>query len=786
LIALLVLHALVGVAVFGSGGRLGRWCLAIAAIAPAATLIWLATQASTVLDGGDVESSVDWVPALGISGSFRLDGFGFAMVLLIAGIGLAVLGYSASYFGRTSEGLGRLAGLLTLFAGAMLGVVLADDVVVLFTAWELTSITSYLLIGNDHTRTQARAAALHALLITSAGGLAMLAGLVLIAQAGGTYRLSELLASPPSGTSVTVGLVLVAVGAFTKSAQYPFHSWLPGAMAAPTPVSAYLHSATMVKAGVYLIGRLAPAFAEVGPWRPLVIAVGMTTMIGGGLRALRQYDLKLLLAHGTVSQLGFLVVLFGVGIPEATTAGVVMLLAHGAFKATLFMVVGMLDHQTGTRDMRLLPPLGAGWRPAGAVAVVAAASMAGVPLLGGFIGKEAAYEAVAHSTFGGHDLLLAAIVVGSALTFAYSARFLWGAFLLPRRLLAGTEGVAVPHPDRLRSMFTTAKPPAWAFVMPAIVLAATAVLTGIAPAVLDRITGAAAGALDADVRSVHLALWHGLNLALWLSLLTYAIGIVLFVERRHLARILAAGEAVSTGTEVYLRTLRALNRVANRVTAIVQNGSLPIYAGVILLTAAALPGVVLLTSADWPGWPQVAGSPAQWPIVAVLTGAAIAASVTRRRFSAALFLGTVGYAMAALFVVQGAPDLALTQAAIETLTTVIFVLVLRRLPDRFERRSTPLTRTLRIVISVGVAVFVFAFALIARGSRTAEPVSTQMIEQSLSEGKGRNVVNVILVDFRGFDTLGEITVLAAAAIGAVALARVGRRAAAAPGKGGGR
>jgi multicomponent Na+:H+ antiporter subunit A len=244
-----------------------------------------------------------------------------------------------------------------------------------------------------------------------------------------------------------------------------------------------------------------------------------------------------------------------------------------------------------------------------------------------------------------------------------------------------------------------------------------------------------------------------------------------------MARVLALGEVIPSGTDVYLATLRGLNRLANRVTAIVQNGSLPIYAGVILLTAAVLPGAVLITNTEWPGWPELAGSPAQWPIVAILLGAALAAALVRRRVSAALFLSTAGYAMAALFIVQGAPDLALTQTAIETLTTVLFVLVLRRLPDRFERRSTRLTRMLRVVISVTVAVFVFAFALIARESRTAEPVSTQMIEESLPEGHGRNVVNVILVDFRGFDTLGEITVLAAAAIGVVGLARVGRRAA---------
>jgi multicomponent Na+:H+ antiporter subunit A len=373
--------------------------------------------------------------------------------------------------------------------------------------------------------------------------------------------------------------------------------------------------------------------------------------------------------------------------------------------------------------------------------------------------------------------VLGVLVGGSALTFAYSARFLWGAFILPRRLLAGTEGVAVPHPDRLRSMFTTATPPGWAFVAPGALLAVTALVTGIAPATLDRAVGAAAETLDRNVHGAHLALWHGVNAALALSLLTFTIGALLFLGRRRLAPVLAAGAALPSGTDVYLRILRLLNRVANRITAIVQNGSLPIYAGVILLTAAALPGAVLLVEAEWPGWPELAGSPAQWPIAAILIGAAIAAAMTRRRFSAALFLGTAGYAMAALFVVQGAPDLALTQAAIETLTTVLFVLVLRRLPDRFERRSTSRTRTLRIAISVSVAVFIFAFAIIARGSRTAEPVSTEMIEQSLPEGKGRNVVNVILVDFRGFDTLGEITVLAAAAIGAVALARVGRRAA---------
>ena len=375
------------------------------------------------LNGRVTRQSLEWVPALDLSITLRLDAFAAVMALIITIVGLAVLGYSCSYFDPDDPGLGRLAGLLTLFGGAMLGIVLADDLITLFTAWEITSVVSYLLIGNEHTRTQARAAALHALLVTSTGGLAMLAGIVLIGQAAGTYRISELLRDPPTGTTVTTGLVLVAVGAFTKSAQYPFHSWLPGAMAAPTPVSAYLHSATMVKAGVYLLARFAPVFALHAPWRPLVVTVGLVTMIAGGLRALRQYDLKLLLAHGTVSQLGFLVVLFGVGIPGATAAGILAIVAHAAFKAALFLTVGVIDHQTGTRDIRLVPPLGDGWRVVKVTVVVAAASMAGVPLLAGFLAKEAAYDAFVGGPFAGSVVVATAVVAGSALTVAYSGTF---------------------------------------------------------------------------------------------------------------------------------------------------------------------------------------------------------------------------------------------------------------------------------------------------------------------------------------------------------------------------
>ncbi len=620
LIALVLLYGVVGLVLVVAGGTLGRRAFVVAAVAPLATLVWLATQLDGLLDGEVVVNDLEWVPELGIEIGLRLDAFGAVMVLIVSVIGLAVLSYSWWYFAPAHPGApvddtagnrdstDRLAGLLTLFAGAMLGIVVADDLITLFTAWELTSITSYLLIGVQHNRPAARAAALQALLVTSAGGLVLLAGIVLIAEAAGTFWMSEILADPPAGTAVTVGLVCVAIGAFTKSAQYPFHSWLPAAMAAPTPVSAYLHSATMVKAGVYLLGRFAPVFALTSPWRPLVLTVGLVTMIAGGLRAMRQHDLKLLLAFGTVSQLGFLVVLFGAGTTAATQAGIVLLIAHALFKAIAFMVVGIVDHQVGTRDLRLLPPLLAGWTSTRVVATVSAASMAGVPLLLGFVAKEAAYTAFTDGPFSGSGVVLAAIVVGSTLTVAYSLRFLSG---FHTRRPAGD--VAPPAP-----------PAAW-FVLPAAVLGVISIVTGVVPASLDRLVSAATRALDPGSDPAHLALWHGVNIALVLTGVTFAVGVDMFVARAKTSRLLALGAAIPNGTEIYLALLHGLNRLANRVTAVVQNGTLPIYAGVVLTTAAVLPGIALL-GVDWPGWPDIVGRPGQIPITIVLIGGALLAA----------------------------------------------------------------------------------------------------------------------------------------------------------------
>ena len=757
----LAAFAFVGLALVALGARLGRYAFYVGALPAIGTAAWVVSQLGAVTNGSAISEQVRWVGDLGLTIDLRLDGLAATMSLIVTVAGVAVLAYAASYFAPDAADLGRLAGLLVLFGGSMVGLVQADHVLVLYTCWELTSITSFLLIGNRHTESRARAAALHALLVTGAGGLAMLGGLVVLAQRAGSYRLSEILTDPPpESAGVTVALVLILVGACTKSAQYPFHAWLPGAMAAPTPVSAYLHSATMVKAGVFLVARLAPVFAVVDLWRPVALTAGCVTLLFGGLRALRQHDLKLLLAFGTVSQLGLLMILFGVGTPATAIAGWMLLVAHAACKGALFMVVGIIDHQTGTRDIRLLPALREGWGPSRVVALLAVMSMAGVPLGAGFVAKELAYGALGDATFAGSSVVLAAAVCGSMLTVAYGARFFWGAFVAPPR-----KSGSAPPPEG----------PSWAFLAPPAALAALGVVLGVAPGVGDRLATASLEAFGSRAAAVQLSVWHGLGAPLALSLLTLAGGALLWAGDRWVQPRLARGSDVPSGAEVYLAALRIVGVASARVTGFVQNGSLPVYAGVIVATAAVAPLVALLAGWDWPGWPPL-GALREAAVASALLVAALGAAIVRRRFSAAVFLGVTGYAMAGLFVLSGAPDLALTQAAVETLSTVVFVLVLGRLPERFERQSSPRRRVLRLLIAGGVGATVFVLALVAAGVRLTPPVSNEMVARAVPDAHGSNVVNVILVDFRGFDTMGEITVLAAASIGAVALARVGRRA----------
>jgi len=762
-IILLAIHAAVAAAIGLWGRPLGAKAFLVGLVAPLATVTWAVTRLAG--SGPEVAetASWSWVPGLDLDLTFRADGLSMVMLTVIGGIGVLIFVYAASYF-EGSPDARKVAGLLVAFAGAMTGLVMADSILLLFVFWELTSVTSFLLIGTDDRLAPARAAAQQALLITGAGGLAMLAGLVLIGQQAGAWNLSELVAEPPSGPVVTVGIVLVLMGALTKSAQFPFHSWLPSAMSAPTPISAYLHSATMVKAGVYLVARLSPGFAEIGPWRPIVVGAGLITLVLGGLRALRQNDLKLLLAFGTVSQLGLLMILFGIGTDAAWTAGIVMLVAHAVFKAALFMSVGVVDHATHTRDLRRLDHLGRSLPVAVGIAVVAAASMAGLPPLLGFIAKEEALAALLEPGTPAQLVVLVGVVIGSMLTFAYSARFAWGLI-----------GPATPAHDDAPAAVDHV--PTTAFLVPAGVLAVVSIVAGVVPRVVDPLVAAATTWLG-ESADEHLSLWHGFTGALGLSAVIIAGGAALFVLREPIERGQARLPRLGSSQRAYDEAVTGLLRGADRVTGVVQSGSLPVYLGIISLVTVSS-GIPLLFGASLPTPLTIVDTPLQIVACLVMICAAVGATVVGRRFAAVVLLGAVGYGMAAFFMIQGAPDLAITQLLIETLSVVAFVLVLRRLPDEFPiRRQVPgarRTQGARLAIAAAMGVFIFGFTLAATAERNQPSVAEEYLDRSLPEGGGRNVVNVIVVDFRGFDTLGEITVLVTAALGIGALVLAGRR-----------
>lgn len=753
---ILLFHLVIGFALLAGAGAVKRFAVP-AAMAPmvaaglATVVLW-----PGVLDGRPTRSSTSWVPGLGLSIDLRVDAVSLVMMLLVSGVGAAVVVYSAGYFTRSAE-TSRTLGLLVLFAGSMLGVVTADHVIVFYVFWELTSVTSWLLIGQRHTDPEARSAAMHALLVTASGGLALLAGLVLLAQRAGSWSLEQILDAPPSGEATTIALVLVGVGIITKSAQYPTHAWLPGAMVAPTPISAYLHSATMVKAGIYLALRLGPVFAVTVPgWRATVVVIGLVTMISGGLRAIRQDDLKLLLAMGTVSQLGFLLVLVGVGLEEATVAGAVLLVAHGLFKSVLFLVVGIVDHQTGTRLRSEINSLGRGWVPVRICAVVSAASMAGLPPLVGFIAKEGAYETFLHEGAPGL-IVLAGLVTGSVLTVAYSARL---AEVFLRRPVAGAEA---------------ARPPALSMVVPVTMLTGLTIVTGLWPSgPLQTLVGGVASDARSGATTVSLSLWHGVNAALVLSVSTVTIGVVLYAFLDRFNRVTGVLTPPRSGLDGFHAVVRGVNVAAHAVTGRVQTGSLPAYASVIVSVVLVVPGLLLVAGLGRVDLPVPNGANVLVVLVAALVGLATVTAVVRRRFAAVVLLGAVGYAMAGVFVAQGAPDLALTQFTIETLSIVAFMLVLRRLPGRFSSRPAGGGRWLRLMVSSAAAVAVFVLATTSIQTERTPEASIAAIDRSLPDADGRNVVNVTLVDFRGLDTLGEISVLVVAGLGVTALARVGR------------
>ncbi|GAA4285835.1 Na+/H+ antiporter subunit A [Georgenia daeguensis] len=757
LLAIHVVAALLAPVVVGRFGR--RAFIGLAAV-PASAAVWAATQTPRVLAGDHPVQSVPWVPALNLDLVFRLDVLSWLMVLVVGGIGALVLVYCAAYFSASATALGRFAGVFVAFAGAMLGLVITDNSLMLYVFWELTTVFSYLLIGHYHERQSSRRAAMQAIIVTTLGGLAMLGGLIVLGEIdGGSYLLSELVASAaadqlgagahPALVPVAVGAVLL--GALSKSAQVPFHFWLPAAMAAPTPVSAYLHAAAMVKAGVYLVARLAPGLADQAVWRWMVIGLGVLTMLVGGYRALRQHDLKLILAFGTVSQLGLITVLVGHGDRAVALAGLAMLLSHALFKACLFLLVGVIDWSVGTRDLRQLSGLGRRMPVAAAAAALAVASMAGVPPTLGYVAKEAALESLVHLGTGTDLWTLAAVAVGSVLTLAYGLRLWWGAFW-------DKPGVEQREAQRT-SRLIMASP---------VVLAVLSLAAGLVPGTVERSLAPYADTYPGEAG--HLTLWGGFGVPLAITAAVLVLGSAMFVWRRPVERFQRSFRDVEGAEGLYRRSLRALDNVSADVTALTQRGSLPAYLSTILITVLVVAlGAVSVGGVAWPERFRVWDSPAQLATAVVIAVAAVLAARARRRLKAVLLLGVSGYGVALLYELHGAPDLALTQVLVETVTLVVFVLVLRRLPAYFSNRPLATSRWWRAILGVVVGLTAALLGVLAAGARVHAPVSVAYPDEAYQYGYGKNIVNVTLVDIRAWDTMGEISVILVAATGVASL-----------------
>ncbi len=754
MLTLLLIHALAALVILGGRSRLGPRSFLVGALGPVAVLAWAISEAGTITGGTAYEERVSWVPSLNLAIDFKVDSYALAFLLVIAVAGVAIFLYAARYFSGGSR-VPPFAATMTIFAAAMVGIVVSNHLLSIFVFWELTTITSYLLIGYDDHKAQARSAALHAALVTGAGGLAMLGGFVLLAEAAGSYLISDIVARPPAASAaVTVAWVLILIGAATKSAQFPFHAWLPGAMSAPTPASAFLHSATMVKAGIFLVGRVgSTAAATADWWQPAILTIGFVTMVIGGWRALRQTDLKLLLAFGTVSQLGFLFLLVGAGSAKLVFGGLALLVAHALFKASLFMVVGTIDHEAGTRDIRRLSGLRRAMPGLFWTAVAAAASMAAVPLTYGFAAKEAAFDGLV----GKDTLLIAVAAAASILTVVYTGRFLIGAFG-PHQLGEEPAGAAAHDPRN-------------ALLWSPLVLAGGGIALGFIPGLAADLVDSATAAVTGVAAAGKLVLWPGLVPALGWSALSLTLGVVMVtLPHRVDAAVAAVGTFAAklpTAEGAYRRSLPALLTFADRSSGVLQNGSLPAYLGVIVLAAAALPASAIF--ADLPALDRPPGGSAlEWVLGAVIVGAAVSLVFVRRRFAAVILLGGVGYGIAGLYAVLGGPDLSLTQLLVETLAIALFAFVLRHLPATF---TAPVTaRTPRLLVALVVGAFAFAGGLIAYTFRGGRAVAETYLAEAVPEAAGSNVVNVILVDFRAFDTLGEITVLVAATLGVAGLA----------------
>ena len=726
----------------------------------------LLTQAREVFNGAVITQSWSWLPQLGIDFSFRLDALGLLFALLISGIGTLIYIYAYFYLGPKNS-LNKLYLLLMLFMAAMLGISLSNNLILLLVFWELTSISSFLLVGYWSNYDAAQRGSRMALTITGMGGLAMLGGFILLGQITGTYEIDQILtmtAQIQSHALFVPTLLLILLGAFTKSAQFPFHFWLPNAMAAPTPVSAYLHSATMVKAGIFLVARLLPIFAGAALFHNLVTFIGLFTLCMAAFFAIFKEDLKGLLAYSTISHLGLIMCLLGIGSPLAVAAAIFHIINHATFKAALFMIAGIIDHESGTRDLRKLSGLWQLLPYTATLTMVTAASMAGVPLTNGFLSKEMFFTELL-SNLSGPVLICSAIVATLAGIFAvaYSVRLVHGVFF------DGPLGKQVPNKD--------AHEPPFGMRAPATLLAILCILVGLFPALLvENIVNSTARASTQvmDFEGAHLALWHGFNMPLLMSLIASIGGLIFYFSLAKGGKIREIDLDPYLGRlqgrvafDLFLKSLLLNSRKFKRLT---ENGKLQSYILWIVVFSIAIVSLPFLGQGLTTGTRELTHAPALAIVLWLLLFSSCWMMLWfhHERIKAVLISGAIGLVVTMVFICFSAPDLALTQITVDVVTTVLLLMSLSLLPQLtpYESSVSRRWRDALIAIGGGLGIAWITWLILTRDHNS---ISWFFMQQSIPLGGGTNVVNVILVDFRGFDTFGEITVLGIAGIGALCL-----------------
>ena len=710
--------------------------------------------AQQVLEAGSLRFSAAWILQLQIDFALNLNGMGLLLALLVTGIGSCIMLYASGYMGDHPQA-NRLFAFLYAFMLAMAGLAMADHLIVFFIFWELTSVTSYLLIGFNHQDADSRRSALQALLITGMGGVALLAGSILLANAGGSWYLSELVEQQATILAHAnypgiLGLILLA--AFTKSAQFPFHFWLPNAMAAPTPVSAYLHSATMVKAGIFLLLTMLPIIGGSRAWFITLALAGGITLLLGGLFGLKQDDLKKILAGSTLAVLGLLTLLIGIGSDKAVLAALLFLVGHAFYKAALFMTAGAIDHETGTRDTRILSGLRKLMPWTAAAAILAALSKMGLPPFFGFIGKEYAYKASLYSEVGG--LLTTVLVLGNAMLFALAIR----SGIVPFINKPNTDALPKPRPHEA---------PISMLIGP-LLLATIGILVGLAPQLIQPLIDSAHQSIAGTGELSAVKLWTGINLPLILSIVTVVSGFLVLKIRQPINRGIQK-LSLPDADEVYDKVLAQILLFANWQTRLLQSGYLRNYLIIIISTTAGLITLKLLKFNDYPLYDGVEGLSAFSAVISVIMLFAIGLAVfTKSRLTALIALGVIGFGVASIFAIYSAPDLAITQISVETLSVVLFAWVVYKLPV-FQEFSSKRTIRFDMILSATMGILTTILLLKSEALDMGNSISHQLSEWSYPLANGANIVNVILVDFRALDTLGEIVVLSIAAVGVWAL-----------------